>query len=181
MICRHVDRKGIQDVLKSLPAALNQIPDLHYIIGGNGPLSKKLQDLSEALGISEHVTFTGRIDDDSLNAYYNLCDVFIMTPKEVFPDVEGFGIVYLEANACEKPVIGTISGGVTDAIKHEETGLLIERNSITAISEAIIRLMSDKSLRKQLGRQGRARVCSELNWRIVSQKLFEKIKMIPSF
>lgn len=174
-ICRHVDRKGIQDVLTALPIVLKQIPNLHYIIGGSGPLSKKLQSLSKDLGLSENVTFTGRLDDASLNTFYNLCDVFIMTPKEVLPDVEGFGIVYLEANACSKPVIGTISGGVTDAICHGKTGLLIERNSISAISNAIIRLMANEDLRARMGEQGRARVCAEMNWEIVSQKLYKKL------
>lgn len=176
-ICRHVERKGIQYVLAALPTILQSIPNIHYLIGGTGNYTPTLKSLVSQLQLESHVTFVGRIPNNELNAYYSLCDIFIMTPKEVVPNVEGFGIVYLEANACGKPVIGTISGGVPNAIKHQETGLLIPQKSTAAISAEVVQLMEQEDYRLQLGVNGLDWVKTEMNWAVVAKKLFEQMQL----
>lgn len=174
-VCRHVKRKGIQDVIDALPDAIKAIPDLYYLIGGTGPYTDFYKKQVQQAGLTNHVGFTGKIPESTLLDYYNLCDIFIMTPREVLPDIEGFGIVYLEANACGKPVIGTISGGVTDAIQDEKTGLLIEREHPAAISQAIIRLAKDERLRNRLGNYAKDWVKIEMTWERAAQQIYQTI------
>jgi phosphatidyl-myo-inositol dimannoside synthase len=91
------------------------------------------------------------------------------------PEVEGFGIVFLEANACEKPVIGTYSGGIPDAVRHEETGLLVEPGDVEGLTASILRLLTDTDLSRRLGRQGRERVVKESNWDAVAERIFTQM------
>ncbi len=172
-VCRHVERKGIQDIITALPEVIKTIPNIHYIIGGKGPFSEILQQQVKELNLNDYITFTGRIADIALNQYYNLCDVFIMTPLNSKTDIEGFGIVYLEANACGKPVIGSSTGGIPDAIRHEETGLLVEASQHQEISKSIIKLLANDPLTKQLGDQGHLWVKEEMNWKSAAQKLYQ--------
>ena len=174
-VCRHVERKGIQDVIRALPNVIKTVPTVHYIIGGSGPYTATLKELVEALELSAYVTFAGRIPDTALNQYYNLADVFIMTPLESETDIEGFGIVYLEANACGKPVIGSRTGGIPDAIKDQKTGLLVEASNQILISRAINQLLTNESMAKTLGQQGKEWVEKEMNWKAVTKRLFREI------
>lgn len=136
-------------------------------------MTEELKAVATEYQLDKSVTFCGRIPDDQLNDYYSLCDVFIMTPRETFPDVEGFGIVFLEANACAKPVIGARSGGVTDAVQHEKTGLLVEPESSSEIANAIIDLMQNEPKRLQLGQNGMQWVRTEMNWKSTTGRLYE--------
>ena len=96
---------------------------------------------------------------------YNACDVFVMPARFEHPSVEGFGLVFREANACGKAVIGTRTGGVPDAIEHERTGLLVEPDDLDAFASAVLRLLTDPTLRAQLGRQGQELVEQSGTWR----------------
>ena len=118
------------------------------------------------------------MDDSHLNTFYNLCDVFIMASRAIMerPAVEGFGIVYLEANACGKPVIGGRVGGVPDAILEGETGILIDPENPDEISDALIKLLTDERLSKRLGENGRHRVINNLNWETVAARTIDTIK-----
>lgn len=163
---RLVERKGQDMVIMALPEIIKEIPDIHYLIVGEGPYRKHLEALVEKLGLDKYVSFAGFVPDAKLPAYYALCQVFIMPSREILTkgDVEGFGIVYLEANAAGKPVIAGKSGGVEDAVIHGHNGLLIDPCSVPEIKEAVIKLLSDDSLREDLGIKGRQRVISEFNW-----------------
>ena len=105
---------------------------------------------------------------------YNLCDVFIMPARESKDDVEGFGIVYLEAASFTKPVIAGRGGGVREAVVDNETGILVDGKNADEIAGAIIKLFKDKDLREKLGRQGRERVEKEFSWE-KSAGEFEKL------
>ena len=111
--------------------------------------------------------------DDELSKYYRACDVFIMPSREIPErgDAEGFGIVYLEANACGKPVIGGRSGGVPSAILDGVTGLLVNPLSTEEISGSLRKLLLNNELAKKLGANGRMRVEEELNWDIIANKI----------
>lgn len=171
-----VKRKGHHNVLKALPQVLKKVPNLIYLIVGKGENEKTLRKMVKDLKLEERVIFAGKVRAEKLPLYYAACDLFIMPSYEIKErgDVEGFGIVFLEANACEKPVIGGRSGGVSDAIIDEETGLLVDPLNINQIADALVKLLTNPELARRMGEEGRGRVEKELNW----QKMAEKIRRI---
>ena len=168
-----VERKGHDMVIKSLPQVLKEVPNAVYLIVGEGQELSRLKELVTALDLENCVLFVGRVGDDELPKYYNACDVFIMPSREITEtgDAEGFGIVYLEANACGKPVIGGRAGGVPGAILDGVTGFLVNPLSAEEISEALIKLLQNNELAVKLGVNGRRRVEEELNWDIIANKV----------
>lgn len=172
---RLVKRKGHDSVLRSLPIVLQKISHLVYFIVGQGPEETNLRSIVKELNLERNVFFAcDRLTDETIAAFYQLCDIFIMLPREVNGDIEGFGIVYTEANSFGKPVIATDSGGVGEAVKDGRNGLIVPAENTTAIAEAIIRLCADETLARALGENGRQRVNQELQW----QKQVEKIKRL---
>lgn len=142
-----------------------------YLIIGKGEEEERLIELTKDLGLEEYVKFVGYVETEDMPLYYNNCDVFVMPSKTIDIDYEGFGIVYLEANACGKPVIGGKSGGVGDAVIDGVTGLLVDPDNIEEISQAIIRLLIDQAYARKLGESGRRRIEEELNWKTVGEKV----------
>lgn len=163
-VARLVPRKGVDTVLRALPSVLRKVPQLAYCIVGEGPALPGLRQLATDLGLGEHVHFAGGLDLAELAAAYRDADVFVMTPREEGHSVEGFGLVYLEAGAFGVPVVGSRSGGVPDAIVDGETGVLVEPDDVEGLSDALVRLFSDVSLRKQLGDAAKLRVESTASW-----------------
>lgn len=172
-VCRLVPRKGIDTTLRALPAVLRQVPHVRYLVVGDGPDRARLEALACTLGVDAHVQFIPGIDNEALPAYYNLAEAVVMPSRSDPPDVEGFGIVFLEANACEKPVVGADAGGIPDAILHGETGLLIPPDDPEALAASIIQLLNEPEFALRLGRQGRARVVREATWDTVASRMFE--------
>jgi len=171
-VSRLVERKGIDTVIKSLPEVIKSVPHLRYVIAGSGPEKKKLQLLAGDLQVEKHIDFVGSVPYADLPEFYNDCDVFVMPSKEVEPDVEGFGIVFLEANACAKPVIGANTGGIPDAIIDGETGLLVNPDDHAQLAQAIIKTLTNKAFAEELGRQGYDRVHRESSWDHVADRCF---------
>jgi len=175
-ISRMVARKGVDTALRAFQKVYAEYPDSRYIIVGSGPQGVELEKIAADLGIRHAVIFAGRIPYDELINYYNACDVFVMPSKTMHPNVEGFGIVFLEANACGKPVVGTCSGGIPSAIVNGETGILVKEDDHKSLSEAILRLFSDEGLSRIMGGKGRRRVQEEANWDVVASKLLRNMK-----
>lgn len=171
-VCRLVPRKGIDTTLRALPGVMRDVPHVRYLIVGDGPDRARLQDLAQSLGVEEQVRFIPGIDNDELPHFYNVADVVSMPSRSDPPDVEGFGIVFLEANACEKPVVGARTGGIPDAIRHGETGLLIEPDDVDALASSIVHLLTTPEFALQLGRQGRERVIKEATWDAIAERMF---------
>ena len=170
---RLIERKGVDIIIKAMPKILHKVPDAHYIIVGTGPQQEELKRLSKELCLESYVTFVGYVPDEDLPAFYETCDVFSMISREIPEkgDIEGFGMVYLEANQYGKPVVAGKSGGVEDAVLHNKTGLLIEPDNVDAAAEAITHLLINSQFAKQLGLQGQQRVNKEFNSFISAQKL----------
>ncbi|MFC1617946.1 glycosyltransferase family 4 protein, partial [Patescibacteria group bacterium] len=170
---RAVSRKGQDTVLKALPKILREIPDAHYVVAGGGAYLDSLKQIAKSLGIQKQVTFTNRFPEDEKTALYNLGDVFAMISRvEKSTDIEGFGIVYLEANALGKPVVAGRSGGVEDAVIDDKTGLLVnDPTDEGEVATTIIKLLKNPALAKQLGEQGEARVKQDFNWDELVAKL----------
>ncbi|SMO32244.1 glycosyltransferase family 4 protein [Gracilimonas mengyeensis] len=175
-ITRLVSRKGIDTVLKAMPIIVEDHPELLYMIVGEGEQRPQLEQLVDELNLHDHVHFTGKIPHTKLNGYYNSCDVFVMPSKTELPDVEGFGLVFLEANACGKPVIGSYSGGIPSAIIHEETGLMVEQENPKELAAAVNHLLNNPDLAEKLGQQGRQRVVEEANWNRAAERIIKLMR-----
>jgi len=158
---RLVRRKGADIIIRVLPVLKDRGIDAGLVVVGDGPERPALEALAEELGVSDRVSFPGPLQGRDLAAAYAAADVFVMTPQSRGPDVEGFGIVYLEANLFGKPVIGSRSGGVPDAVRDGETGLLVEAGRPEDLAEAVGRLHRDPGLRERLGSRGQRRVRAE--------------------
>lgn len=170
---RLVPRKGIDTTLRALPAVLDAVPDLTYLIVGTGPDRDRLERLADELGIRAHVRFAGYVDADNLPRYYNLADAFVMPSREAPPDVEGFGLVFLEAGACGVPTIGARTGGIPDAIRDGETGLLVPPSSPDALAEALTHLLTSPDLAQRLGEAARRHAVQEASWDHVADRLWD--------
>ena len=116
MAFKEKDQSKHDKIIEALPAILEQVPDVVYLIVGTGREEERLRVYAQEKGVADRVIFAGHVPDEELPAYYNAADVFIMPNREEGTNVEGFGIVFLEANACGIPVIGGRSGGTVDAI-----------------------------------------------------------------
>lgn len=170
---RLVSRKGHDLMIRALPMVLSQHPDTVYLIVGSGPAKPMLEQLADEMGVRDRVLIFEKVEDADLPIIYNLCDVFVMPSRADLDscDVEGFGIVFLEANACGKPVIAGRSGGIADAVVDGETGLLVPPDSSESLAEAICRILTDRELASQLGRQGRERTLKEFSWNAVAGRV----------
>lgn len=177
-ICRLVPRKGLDLVIKALPQIVSEKQDVIYLVGGTGPDEDRLKGLVAELGLTDYVRFLGRIPDNKMAYYYSLGDVFVMPAGNNPPDVEGFGIVFLEANACETAVVGSRTGGIPDAVIHGETGYLIEDKNTDQLIESLLKLLNDEELANQMGKRGRERILKEATWDHVSDSLLTKMKRI---
>lgn len=162
---RHVSRKRFDLVIKALDLIQKFKQDLNikYILIGEGPVTSELKELTKALNLEKTVQFLGKADRIIRNKYFKLSDVFVMPSVEEKESIEGFGIVFLEANYFKLPVIGSYSGGVVEAIINEETGLLIKPNDVNDLKEKILYLYENKDKRILMGNKGFERVVREFN------------------
>ena len=132
--------------------------------------------MTEDLQLTHQVEFLGRIEHDNIMKYFYLCDIYVHTPK-FSRDLkfEGFGLVYLEAGACGKPVIAADAGGIRDAIVDGQTGLIAKNEDIDDISNKISQLLDDDNLRRKMGEAGRE-YAKQHNWSIIIDKFIDKYK-----
>ena len=170
---RLVKRKGHDMVIKSLPDVLTHVSNAVYIIVGEGPELENLKNLVKKLNLHEKVIFAGYASRKDLPKYYKACDVFIMASREVNGDIEGFGIVYLEANACGKPAIAGRSGGTESAVKHGVNGLLVDPLNTKEISKQITLLLTNRKLAEELGEIGRTLVQKKFSYSLVAKKILD--------
>lgn len=175
---RLVERKGIDTILRALPDVRARVPDVLLVIAGDGPDRTRLERLANDLDVRMNVRFQGGIPYDTLPRVYSAADVFVMPSKNAEPDVEGFGIVFLEANACGCPVVGARSGGIPDAILHGETGYIVEPDDTAALAERLSHLLAEPSLRKRMGARGRQRIVEDLTWEHVSARVVDALRAL---
>jgi len=169
---RLVHRKGQDFLIDALPLISQKIPNVHLLLVGEGPYRAELEKRSVALGVRDRITFIGRVQHSELPEYICAGDIFAMPSRSRLAglEVEGLGIVYLEASACGLPVIGGTSGGALDAVLEGETGFSVDGTSAPAIAEAAIRLLSNVEYAEKLGAQGREWIVKEWRWEIWAEK-----------
>jgi phosphatidylinositol alpha-1,6-mannosyltransferase len=163
-VARLVSRKGHKRVLRALAQISPQVPAFKYVIVGRGPLEEELRALTTELNLENRVVFAGFVPDDQLNRHYNLADIVVMPNTGEGGDVEGFGMVFLEANAAGKPVIGGRSGGTPEAIVEGKTGYLVDPSDDQELRDALHTLLNDGQLRKTMGSAGMHRARTQFSW-----------------
>jgi len=161
---RLVERKGFDKVIKVLPDVIKKVPNIKYLIAGAGHEYNNLNVLIKKLNLKDRVIMLGKVNEEEKWALLKLCDIFISPSREINGDVEGFGIVFLEANLAGKPVIAGDSGGVRDAVEDHVNGILIDPESEEAIADGILELALNQRLRQKLGQQGWRRAIEKFNW-----------------
>ncbi|KGP79304.1 MULTISPECIES: glycosyltransferase family 4 protein [unclassified Paenibacillus] len=165
-VSRLVERKGHDVTLKAISHVIEQIPNLKYLICGAGPHRGELERLVTQYGLDSVVVFTGGITDHELHCLYECSDLFVMPSRDIKEkgDVEGFGIVFLEANYYRLPVIAGNSGGIPDAVKDEITGYLVNPTDDKEIANRIEELITDEGLARTMGNNGYDWVINHCLW-----------------
>jgi phosphatidyl-myo-inositol dimannoside synthase len=171
---RLIKRKGQDKVLQALPQILQKEPHALYIMVGKGEQFEKLKQKAVDLGVRDKVLFFFDVTDEELPVFYDLAQVFIMPCREEdLGDVEGFGIVFLEANSYSRPVIAGRSGGAVEAVVDGKTGLLVTPENTEEIARAAVELLTDREKASQLGVQGKERVQERFTWEKQAEKLIQ--------
>lgn len=173
---RVIKRKNQEAVINIIKSLKTEIPEILYIIIGNGDDLKHLKSLVKLYNLENNVMFLNNIENEMLPYFYNLCDIFIMISKTSKDDVEGFGIVYLEAGLFKKPVIASSNGGAKEAVLDKKTGLLIDENDSEKLEQYIRKLLLDDNFAKELGENAYIRIKEEFLWKNISQKLIKYIE-----
>lgn len=165
-VSRLMPRKGQDVLIRALPAVRQRIPDAALLVVGGGPARQSLQRLSSAVGVADSVVFTGSVPWPQLPAYYGAGDVFAMPCRSRLGglDVEGLGIVFLEAAACGLPVIAGDSGGAPDAVADGVTGQVVDGRAVSQVAAAIAALLDDPERARAMGARGREWVQAEWSW-----------------
>ena len=176
-VARLDERKGHDKVIEAIARLKKEIPNIVYLIVGKGRELKRLKALVRKYKIKENIRFCGYVPDEDLSKYYNCCDLFILLNRQTSDDeqlagdYEGFGIVFLEASACGKPVIAGNFGGIRDAVEDDKSGYIIDGNDMTIITTTIKKLLLNDFNKIQLGKYGRERVVEFFAWKKISKEL----------
>ncbi|ORW89006.1 alpha-(1-2)-phosphatidylinositol mannosyltransferase [Mycobacterium sp. IEC1808] len=177
-LSRLVPRKGQDALIKALPSIRRRVDRAALVIVGGGPYLDALRKLANDCGVAEHVTFTGGVPADELPAHHALADVFAMPcrTRGAGMDVEGLGIVFLEASATGVPVIAGLSGGAPETVRHNKTGLVVDGRSVDEVAEAVGELLADPERAAAMGAAGREWVTSQWRWDTLATRLSDLLR-----
>lgn len=172
-LARLIDRKGQDTVIRALPDVLREIPDLAYVVAGQGDYKDRLQQIARELNVEKHVVFTDFVADAEVPDIYAAADAYVMVSREGSQagDIEGFGITYLEASAAGLPVISGNTAGAIDAVQQDVTGLLVDPTDPAAVGGAIRAVFRDRARGRALGEAGRERVKREFTLQVRAASL----------
>jgi len=165
--------KGIDNVIRSLPAVVREVGPVEYRVVGRGDDAPRLRALAAGLGVSRYVNFIGSIADAELREEYKACSMFVMPSNE-----EGFGIVFLEAMAYGKPVVGGTNGGTPSVVKDGETGLLVDSADVAGIAQSLINLLNNDELRERLGQAGHQRLSDNFTFDKFARNFREVMQIV---
>lgn len=176
---RMVRRKNLHRLIALWPRLLAREPRARLVLGGGGPEAPALHRLVRELGLEGEVLFPGRIPDSELVLYFNLADIGVLLSRSDANDVEGFGIVLLEAAACGRPVIGASAGGIPDALEDGSTGLLVDPENGEEVMEAVLGLAANPQRAREMGERGRRRVLAGFTWEHCARNLVAHWNLVP--
>jgi phosphatidyl-myo-inositol dimannoside synthase len=177
-LSRLVPRKGQDVLIKALPSIRRRVDGATLVIVGGGPYLDTLRKLARECGVADHVTFTAGVATDELPAHHALADVFAMPcrTRGAGMDVEGLGIVFLEASATGVPVIAGDSGGAPEAVQHNKTGLVVDGRSAEQVADAVGKLLADRDRAAAMGAAGREWVASQWRWDTLATRLGDLLR-----
>jgi phosphatidylinositol alpha-1,6-mannosyltransferase len=170
-VARLTQHKGIDTSLRALARIASKYPDVGYMVIGSGDDLARLKGLASELGIADRVRFLLDVPDHDLAPLYNCAEVYLGLSRVMEERVEGFGISLVEASACGLPVLASRTGGIPDAVRDGETGLLVEVDRLEQISASLRVLLDDRTLARRLGEAGRRAVEAYYNWDRVASEL----------
>jgi phosphatidylinositol alpha-1,6-mannosyltransferase len=176
-----VPRKGQDALIRALPLIRRTVPDAALLIVGGGPYEPDLRRLAQTTGMARHVVLTGAVPAGELPVHYAAGDVFAMPcrTRRGGLDVEGLGIVYLEASAIGLPVVAGRSGGAPDAVLPGETGYVVDGRSVAAIARRVAGLLADPAAATAMGARGRAWVEREWRWELLAGRMRGLLTGLP--
>ncbi len=170
-------RKGVKEFIEhSLVDIVKQVPEVCFVVAGDNPtesltqhedVAAEIRQAIERHDLSGYVRWFGAVSDAELVQLYALCDVVVLPVLDLDYDVEGFGMVALEAAAAGKPVIATRCGGLPDAVEHGASGILVEPGDYQRLSESIVTLLKDPQMGAAMGQSGRQRAVKNFSWNAV--------------
>jgi len=174
---RLVKRKGIDKMLEAMPIILERVEEARFFIAGVGPDEGYLKNIYSDLDkkVREKIVFLGKVSEAEKWAWLKMCDTFAMASRDVEGDVEGFGIVYLEANLCGKPIVAGRGGGASDAVVDYENGIMVDPESSDDLAESVIELYQKPMLRLDLGENGLRRALEKFTPQKQANKIFKII------
>ena len=175
-----IKRKGHLKVIKIMPSLIKEMPNLRYLIVGKGLERKRLEKEIKRRNLDKFIKICSSVNNSRLPLFYSACDVFVLPCSHLATnDVEGFGIVFLEANVYRKPVIGTRTGGIPEAIVNNKTGYVINPHNLQELKRKILKLLKEPYLRKKMGERGRKRVAAQFSTQ-PSNRLIELCDVLPA-
>jgi phosphatidyl-myo-inositol dimannoside synthase len=170
-VARLAVHKGIDTGMRVLMALRDEHPDLRYAIVGSGSKQAELEALATSLGVIDRVRFLTSVPDRDLPALYNCAELYLGLSRPAELLIEGFGIALVEASACGIPVVGGLAGGIPDAVRDRDTGLLVDSTDLGAVVHVVRSLLADRDLRTRLGEGGRRAVETYFNWDRVTEDI----------
>ena len=176
---RLVERKGFRRFVEDvLPHVIKQDDRCRYLIVGEGLQREEIQEAIERKGLKDHVFLLGQVDDELRRCLYNVSDVYVMPNIPVEGDMEGFGIVTLEASSCGLPVVASRLEGIQDAVKDGENGVLVEPGRADQFADAILKLARDAKGRDSFGRKAREFTLANFGWEKVAEGYLEEFERL---
>ena len=178
-ISRLVPRKGQDTLIKVWPRVVAAVPQARLVIVGKGPYAQDLAKARQRSSACQAITLTGQIPYEELSAHVDMADVFAMPCRTRWGglDVEGLGIVYLEASACSKPVIAGDSGGAPETVIEGETGYVVGGRDEDALTNRIVELLNSPQLRERMGSAGRSYMQQQWTWPHLVERLEQALTL----
>jgi glycosyltransferase involved in cell wall biosynthesis len=180
-IGKFIPRKGFEYLISAFDIIVNQkgITDVKLCIGGRGPLKSKYEKMISGYGLADFISFLGYIKDEDMPSYFSEADIFVLASiVDDRGDTEGLGVVFLEANACKTPIVGSKVGGILDVINDGVNGFFVEQKNSFDLADKIIKLANDAELRTQMGENGRKRVEERFNWDAISKQIIAMYNLL---
>jgi len=177
-------RKGQDQMILAMPKLREAIPDILYVIVGDGPEREHLRNLVAGTGVEDCVRFLGEPNDEQLIACYQQCDLFILPNRQVGMDIEGFGIVLLEAQACGKAVLAGTSGGTAETMRIPETGRVVSCEGPEKLASMVIDMLGNRAELANMGQRARQWVQEQFDWTRLAgraRQLFLEVPAGPKF
>ena len=171
-------RKGHDTVIRALPTIRRVLPDVLYVVVGDGAERDRLERLARELGVGAHVQFRGEPADEEIVRCYQQCDLFVLANREVDGDFEGFGMVLVEAQACGRPVVAGRSGGTRETLVEGSTGVLVSGDDDREVAEVVEGLLKDRARLDAMGARARAWAVERFDWGALAARAAEMFRSL---